>query len=617
MCGILGTLPPTEKNQFKRALDTLSHRGPDSYGIWQDSMISLGHRRLAILDVSPSGNQPMSYANERFQIVFNGEIYNFVEIRKELESLGYNFNSESDTEVVLASFIEWGDSCLLKFNGMWAIAIWDSFSKALFLARDRFGKKPLFYAQTGERFIFASEMKAILPFLPKVRPSDDFKLLAKKLFDYENTEKCLIHGIKRFPAGHCGSFKDGSLKIFRYWNLLDHLVIPEKTYEAQVEKFRDLFFDACKIRMRSDVPIGTALSGGLDSSATISAMSYLSRHVENPRGSSDWQHAFVASFPGTPIDETAYAKIVTDYLGIEATYVNIDPLKSWGKLKDFLYLFEEIYLTPPIPALMTYEAVRSRGVTVTLDGHGADELFSGYGHILEALWDAGIDPRRVKDVLDTYLKTISGFSQRPAVNRAFLYCDFILRKSLKRLLNRGPFSKDYQHPNFQKMDNFSQQLYIIFNETILPTLLRNFDRCSMINSVEIRMPFMDHRLVTYAHSLPYSSKFGQGFTKKIVRDAMSPFMPAKITWRTSKIGFNSPIVDWMQGPLKNWFQDVVHSSAFASCDLVDDHKSLRKMVTQIISGQDSQWGNAEAAWTALTPFLWEQAMIKREYTSII
>ncbi len=613
MCGILGTLPVCDQNLFKTALDTLAHRGPDGSGIWHDPNISLGHRRLSILDVSECGSQPMSYLDGRYNIIFNGEIYNFLEIRSELQKLGYHFRSESDTEVVLASFAHWGPDCLLKFNGMWAIAIWDKAEKKLFLSRDRFGKKPLFYARIGDRFVFASEMKAIFPFLPRIEPCKDFKWMSQHVFAYENTEKCLIEGIKRFPAGHYGYYYNQQLVIQRYWNILDHLVEPERTYDAQVEKFRELFLDACKLRMRSDVPIGTALSGGLDSSATISAMAHLARNSTNPRGSQDWQHAFVASFPDTPIDESGFAKKVTDHLGIGATFINIDPVKHWQRLEEYFYYCEDLYLTPPIPMIMTYAAVKEHGVTVTIDGHGADELFSGYGHLLESLWDAGADFSRIKDILNTHLETRSGFSQVEKTGRLKLYLNFMGRKLVRKLLNREQKSQDHAHPGFARLDNFSQQLYIIFNETILPTLLRNYDRYSMISGVEIRMPFMDHRLVTYVHSLPYSSKFGHGFTKKLIRDAMAPFMPPEITWRKTKIGFNSPIVNWMQGPLKEWFNDIIHSQDFSECQLIDNHAQLREKIVKITSGVDSSWANAESSWAELSPVLWERAIIRRSW----
>lgn len=613
MCGILGTLPKTEKNFFKYALDTLTHRGPDDYGIESiDNDITLGHRRLSIVDLSSNGHQPMSDHLNRYSMVFNGEIYNFIEIREKLKKFGYVFKSNSDSEVVLYSYMQWGDKCVDMFNGMWALAIWDNTARELFLSRDRFGKKPLFYAKVRGKFIFASEMKAIYPFLDDVRPSKDFQWMKKNIFEYESTDKCLIDGIKRFPAGHNGVYKNDKLKISRFWNTLDHLVEIPESYEEQVQMFRELFFDACRIRMRSDVAIGTALSGGLDSSATISAMANIAKG-ESEYSKKDWQHAFVASFPGTPMDESHYAKMVVENIDIGAEYVNIDPLEHWDDLENHFYMFEELYLTSPIPMLMTYAAVKKHGVSVTLDGHGADELFSGYGHLREALWDSKFDIKAINNILDTHIATFEGNPQYKKKNNFEEYLKFMIKKTSGDILGTRRRSIDSSHPNFKKLDNFSQQLHMLFHETALPTLLRNYDRYSMINSVEIRMPFLDHRIVSFVSSLPYSSKFGNGYTKKLIRDAMDPFMPKEITWRKSKIGFNSPIVDWMQGDLKNWFGDTVHSQGFLESPLVDDPKEIQKLVLNIIGGKDNLLSSGERAWKGINPYLWEKSIIKRTY----
>lgn len=610
MCGILGTIPSSNETEFKSALNRLEHRGPDGFGIETiENSITLGHRRLAIVDLSNGAHQPMYDKTKRYCVIFNGEIYNFLEIKKELETKGHTFCSSSDTEVLLYSYIEWGEECVLKFNGMWAFAIWDNQKKELFLSRDRFGKKPLFYASTDGKFIFASEMKAIYPFLREIRPSQDFHWMKDNIFSYEATEKCLIDGIKRFPFGHNGIYKNGNLKIKRYWNTLDNIVEPPKTYDAQVERFRELFLDACKIRMRSDVPIGTALSGGLDSSATISAMAHLSKsHVDY--GKNDWRHAFVASFPGTPLDETHFAKMVVDHIGIEATYINIEPLKYWDNLEKYFYMFEDLYITSPIPMMATYGAVKKYGTTVTLDGHGADELFSGYGHLIEALWNSKFSIKNSIDILNTYQDTLGNGSQFDKKSNFNIYVKFMIKKIPKIIFGKEIRSKDANHKNFKKLDSFSQQLYIIFHETILPTLLRNYDRYSMTNSVEIRMPFMDHRIVSFVTSLPYSSKFGNGYTKKLIRDAMDPYMPKEITWRKSKIGFNSPIVDWMQGDLKEWFLDTVHEKGFMESSLIDNPSELQRQILSIANKNTNSYVLAENSWKNLTPYVWEKAIKK-------
>lgn len=255
MCGIFGTVNyRISKEQAKSCLDELIHRGPDGFGIWQEEGVTLGHRRLSILDLSKNGTQPMSYADERYEITYNGEVYNFIEVRRELEALGHKFKSDTDTEVILAAFAQWQEACLDKFNGMWAFAIWDRRDKRLFMSRDRFGVKPLYVADCGGRIIFASEMKAIVPVMDSVKINRSLIELYKKNPHYEMQEECLIEGIKRFPAGHYAWItKDGRIEMNRWWNTLDHIGPVPDSYEEQVEKFREIFLDSCRIRMRSDV----------------------------------------------------------------------------------------------------------------------------------------------------------------------------------------------------------------------------------------------------------------------------------------------------------------------------------------------------------------------------
>jgi asparagine synthase (glutamine-hydrolysing) len=594
-------------------LDTLRHRGPDGRGLWCTDEVTLGHRRLSILDLSEAGSQPMAYGSGRYWITFNGEIYNFIEIRSDLEKRGHAFKGESDTEVILAAYAEWGGDCVERFNGMWAFAIWDATEKTLFLSRDRFGKKPLFYAEIGGRFVFASEMKAIYPLLPEVRPSADFDWMKRNIFAYETTDKCLVAGIKRFPAGHSGVLKGGKLSLRRYWNTLEHLVPVPVRYEEQVEQFRELFIDACRIRMRSDVPIGTALSGGIDSSAVASTMAHIARHAGGARVASDWQHAFVATFPGSPLDETGYARSVVDRHGLNATYVEIDPQRSIGDLDWHFYQFEELYVTSPIPMIQLYGGMREAGVVVTLDGHGADELFVGYpNELFEAALDCDIPLDEIADLYrEMFPKDTSQF-RVPRDNRV-LYGYFTLRKLAKALLGRDRASRDASHAGFAGLDRFNQYLYALTHDTILPTLLRNYDRYSMINGIEVRAPFMDHRIVSYAFSIPMRSKIGDGYTKKIVRDAVSDLMPPEVTTRKTKFGFNSPIVDWMRRQMKDYFLDVVNSEDFRNSSLINSGR-VKKRVEAIASGAEQRFAFAERTWKQLVPYFWEHAVLKRRYT---
>lgn len=654
MCGIFGVVNrQIEYDRAKNCLDTITHRGPDAGKIVQESCVTFGHRRLAIMDLSDAGVQPMSYADGRFLMVFNGEIYNFLEIRQKLVKLGYSFRSDCDSEVILAAYMEWGDKCLDYFNGMWAFVIWDNVKGELFMSRDRFGVKPLYYiftdADTGElikdvqgmskspkslcfegrnvAIAFASEMKALLPVMSDVTPNRSIVCDQKRIVYYESTEECVVEGIHRLEAGHNAymkvHFADGRMfgnkcdfEIKRYWNTLDHLIDLPVSYEEQVEMCREIFLDACKLRMRSDVTIGTALSGGLDSSATICAMSYLSKNGGDARMNNDWQHAYVATFPGTTQDESVYARKVTDFLGIDSTFVEIDPVSAIHKLSEYVYLQEDVYLTSPIPMMLLYGALREDGTIVTIDGHGADELFGGYTFdFINSLADA--KNQQEKDmVLTAYIESFPKDGSNMAMKSptAFGVRRDMLIRQLYDFKNRK--SQSYKKvraaddPRYKKMDTLGKRLYASSHETILPTLLRNYDRYSMANSVEIRMPFMDYRMVTLAMSLPWQSRLHGGFSKSIIRDAMAPYMPSDIAYRRTKIGFNSPIVEWMQGPLKEYFTDIINSQSFAGCSLIDSQK-VKADVENVINNKNATFAMGENAFSELYPYIWEQAFINR------
>ncbi len=612
MCGIFGFIGSVAEETAALCTDTLAHRGPDGRGLWCGNGIVLGHRRLSIIDLSTNGSQPMSYADGRYWITYNGEIYNFIELRNQLQTLGYSFKSDSDTEVILAAFVAWGEECLNRFNGMWSFAIWDSSLRTLFLSRDRFGKKPLFYAGLSTGFAFASEMKAFFPLMQEVRPNVALVRDRKQIFQYESTDECLIEGIKRFPAGHYGYFKDGRLSLQRWWCTLDHLPEIPHRYEEQVEQFRELFVDACRLRMRSDVPIGTALSGGLDSSATISVMSYIVNSGGAERISPDWQHAFVACFPGTSLDESYYARLVTEHLGITTTFLDINPLAAIDRLNNYLYLFEDIYITSPLPFMMTYGAMPEQGVKVTIDGHGADELFGGYPFdYLHTLVDAGIDPAKVKAILTTYYDTCTQSAQFRLPPKWIYWLKWHATRLAKKIVHTETKPDiDCSHPLWARLDTLNRILYASTHTNVLPTLLRNYDRYSMANGVEIRMPFMDHRIVGFAFALPWQAKLRGGYSKAIIRDAVAPFMPHEVAYRKSKIGFNSPIVDWIKGPLKPFFCDTIASRSFLECQLIDPMAVAAK-VRQVIDDPKASFNMGEQAWAMLSPYLWEQAVIKR------
>lgn len=628
MCGILGIINrKTSKEEAEGCLKRLIHRGPDGGNIWQDgeeegSRVTLGHRRLSILDLSDAGSQPMVGPMGRYVLVYNGEIYNFLEIRDELIRKGYSFVSDSDSEVLLLAYIEWGSECLNRFNGMWAFAVWDREKRELFMSRDRFGVKPLFYTwldTAHTKLAFASEMKALMPIMDEVKPNRKIVMDPERMTLYESTSECVIEGIHRFPAASYGVFnadaKEPELKIKRFYHTLENLKELPDTYEEKVLQFRELFLDAVKLRMRSDVTIGTALSGGLDSSATICAMAQLAKNNPQARMNKDWQHAFVAAFPGTTMDESAYARCVTDYLGINSTEVVIDPSKAVDRLNEYLYLFEDVYLTSPIPMMELYHALRENGTYVTIDGHGADELFGGYTFdFINALKDAGRSKADRNMILDAYIGSFPDDGTNISLknrSRSAVLWQYRKRQLKKKLRgDKGKYEiKSRKEDGFDRLDTLNQILYVSTHETILPTLLRNYDHYSMASGIEIRMPFMDYRVVEYAFSLGWRDKLHGGFSKSIIRDAMAPYMPKEIAYRRTKIGFNTPIVEWMKGPMREYFTDTINSADFAGCDLIDPD-AVRKKVMQVITDPAATFAQGETAFSSLYPYLWEKAVLK-------
>lgn len=611
MCGILGGTPSVEPLKFRTALRLLAHRGPDGEGVWQDGeSVILGHRRLAILDASQIASQPMQYLG-RYNIVFNGEIYNFLEIRRELEGFGYQFNSASDTEVLVAAFAHWGSHSLNRLNGMWAFAIWDSHKKSLFLSRDRMGEKPLFYIHDGARFVFASEQKALLPFLKEVRPSARFHSLCKNPYAYEGTEESLFQGIFRFPAAHYAWFSNGNFSKDRYWTPVQQTVAVPSRYEEQVELLRALLLDSCRLRMRADVSIGTGLSGGIDSSAVVAAIAVNGKHQGGERIASNWQNAFVASFPMTVMDESVHARAVADHLGIPLSEIAIDPSKHVDRLEHWAYLFEEIHEVNPIPHIILYQEMRKRGVVVSLDGHGGDELFCGYeSSVLHALPSAVPRVDKMRMVLDTYRHIHPQNAQFRSMT-SFQIALYLARSKVRDLLctkNGWPFNK-----SDAQRDSLNSHLYDLSFKTVLPTLLRNYDHYSMMSGVEIRIPLLDHRIVDFAFSIPWQSKVRNGFTKAILRDAVAPWLPSGIVNRKTKIGFAPPIIDWMRGPLREYLLDEINSTSFRQANLIRSAHLGSEINAIILDTGPTTLYSAEQVWKEFGIYLWEKAFLQKQY----
>ncbi len=631
--------------QLDAFTDTLAHRGPDGRGTWRDERagIGLGHRRLAILDLSPAGTQPMSSDGGRYWITYNGEIYNFIEIRAELETKGYRFRTQTDTEVILAAYEEWGSEMMLRFNGMWAFAIFDSRERQLFFARDRFGIKPFYYVFRGDLFAFASELKAFrkLPGFTAAMDREYAQVFLQDAFSVEGTERTIINGVRRLQAGHSGKLQGGRLEIHRWWNTLDHLVEVPVSLEKQADEFGRLFDEAVRLRMRSDVPIGTCLSGGFDSASVVCTLADVARRDKGTRLAKDWQKAFVATFPGMDNDESIQAQEVVRMAGVEGHYYPIRDEHALLQFDQILFDFDDLYIGPPTAPWLIYRELRRNAVTVSLDGHGADELMGAYrlpDYLLlndapSWLWHPGENLRRLKRCFELmpqadYSRTLGGYLRRAAVISVVHHPQLKglapRIRSLRSVIWPKRRSSLMRRPDADLPAGFTaavdtdqvpadwgplnRELYLLFHRTMLPTILRNFDRLSMAHGIEVRMPFMDWRLVCFVMSLPEESKVGGGVTKRVAREAMRNRIPESIRTSKMKIGFNAPMPKWMAGPLRNWAMDLASPAFSGGHDLVND-EALRKMFE---SGAKSwNWRSAQEAWTCLNLLWFERRFFKR------
>lgn len=600
MCGIAGIIVADPALLQSEELSTLGqalrHRGPDGEGQWvsKDGRIGLVHRRLAIIDTSALGDQPMHSADGRYTIVYNGEIFNFVELRDELRAKGVQFRSESDTEVILEAWRQWGSKMLLKFNGMWALVLVDNQSGEAFMARDRFGIKPLHYINSPGFFAFASELRA-LRCLPQAQSELSHVVAARLLFDpfsIEGSDQTLFESIRRLPAGHCATLANGRLGIERWWRTTDHLVDPPRDEKVAIERFRELFYDAIRLRMRSDVPVGTCLSGGFDSSAIVSGM----KHVADGRilalhDAADWRHAFIASFAGEWYDETPQALEVAAYAGVTPHVMTVKGDDAMADIDAIMADLDDIYISLPTVPWQIYRELRRSRVTVSLDGHGADELMGAYRLQGDAF---GFELRNQLARLTNGSTSLTAmFDSAKAAWLSAKGLNFVRghRVMAPRSLHL-PSDSDNLPKEWGAMN---RRLYRMFHATVLPTILRNFDRLSMAHGIEIRMPFMDWRLVTYVMSLPDSAKAANGYSKWIARAALKDQMPESIRMGKRKVGFNSPMPVWLNGPLRAWVRQTLERPNDAFDQLVES-RALRARVEAIGQAQDWDWHKSGRLW---------------------
>ena len=578
MCGIAGILLHTPNSaapvHVKKMTDAIAHRGPDDEGLWSNekNTVHLGHRRLSIIDLSSRAAQPMSFAN-RYHIVYNGEIYNYIEIRSFLQNKGYSFVTQSDTEVIMAAYDFWKEKCLQQFDGMFAFAIWDDKEEKLFTARDRFGEKPFYYYEDEGNFIFASEMKALWAI------GIDKKINNKMLLNYItlghvqnciDKEQTFFDDIYSLPPSHYLTYQPSSnqlSKITRYWSLNKEIKIDIAADDA-IEKFTELFNISVKRRLRSDVPVGTCLSGGLDSSSIAYTINQLQKNTGKGL------QTFSAVFPGFENDESKYIQAVSANLHITNYQTQpsaIDLIRDFEKL---CYHQEEPFQSSGIFAqYKVFELAKKHDVKVLLDGQGADEVLAGY-------------PRYIHWFLQEVLSRHKlGATQ--IERRAFRRNNQLFRWDLKNIiaaflpshaamqLEKIEYRKTISHPdisedflNFLKhqewvgihkpiVTKLNDILHFNITEMGLEELLRFADRNSMAHGREVRLPFLNHELVEFIFSLPSQLKMHDGWTKFLLRSSMNNKLPDEIVWRKEKVGFEPPQKNWMED---NTVQDYIHEA---------------------------------------------------------
>jgi len=535
MCGIAGIYSAGTKveiSKLQKMGDILAHRGPDGQGMWVDEENNLGfmHRRLSIIDLSETGKQPMHYL-EKYTITFNGEIYNYIELKKELIEKGYSFASQSDTEVLLALYADQGYDCVKKVDGMFAFAIWDHVKKEMFLARDRFGEKPLYYAFIDGAFCFASEMKALFEIgaSKKTLPDRIYKYLQSNVLnDKDDIESTIYEQIRQIDAADYMVVKDALIrKKHKYWNL-DHVIVNNKiTIEDAADEFRRLFTGSIKRRMRSDVPVGSSLSGGIDSSAVVLIANQL-------KGDAQIQNTFSARFKNFKKDEGAFIEmIVNKSPEINPHYVWPEIEMLVNEIETLAYHQEEpFYSGSQYNQFCVMRLAKEYNTTVLLDGQGADEQLGGYMqyYIHHLTYNLTHSP----------LKFLSERKKYSQIHKELVPYRIPRRLPLwyiQKLLFKKKFYFDDDARTLLKRDT---------TQTFLKELLRYGDRNSMAFSREVRLPFLSHELSEFIFSLPMEFILNEGWTKYILRKAVEGIVPDEIVWRKDKIGFEPPQENWVE-----------------------------------------------------------------------
>jgi asparagine synthase (glutamine-hydrolysing) len=636
MCGIAGILDLKQKpvSHISHNLNQmgllLKHRGPDGHGLWihDKKHVGFAHRRLSIIDLA-TGNQPMTdiYKNT---ICFNGEVYNYIELRNQLKD-SYNFRTQSDTEVILAAYKKWGNECASFLRGMYAFAIWDEKNNRLFCARDRFGIKPFYYTTISHLFIFASEPKALLPF-QKTIETNMVALKEYISFQYTLGEQTLFANIQQLLPAHYISIRNNSIIKRKYWDI-QYLIDASHKKLYYEKKLLELLQETIRFHMRSDVPVGAYLSGGLDSGIVTSLMrSFMGQKTID---------VFHGTFTeGAEFNETRYAKTIAKQNHLRLHSITITSDDFIKHIRKLIYFLDYPVAGPASFAQYMVSMLASRYLKVVLGGQGGDEVFGGYTRYLVAYFEQCIKGA-IEGTIDsvpyivTYKSILSNLSllknYKPMlqyfwkkglfenkdkryfrlIDKSELMCDFIDWDNFGNHNEFSTFKKIFWSNNIQSKSYFDQMSHFDF-KTLLPALLHVEDRVSMAHGLESRVPFLDHRLVEFMATLPATVKFYQGDLKHILKRSINSIVPKTIINRKDKMGFPVPFSKWIKGSLKNYILEIFTSKKAKQRSYLTSSFDIEVLLSRGFAFDRSLWG-------LLCLELWQQEFHDKEsyYKKII
>ena len=613
-------MSPDAATTLGEMCEVLTPRGPDGHGVFVDETVALGHRRLSIIDIA-GGAQPMATPDGRFRITYNGEVYNYIEIREELEAKGHTFATHSDTEVVLRQYMEDGVDCLAKLNGMFSFAIWDRDEGRLFLARDRMGIKPLHYACVDGDLVFASEIKSLLRFPGLSREIDPLSLSKFLAFSYIPAPHSMFRHIRKLEPGSFLLFSKNGLTKDVYWDipLNDNPISGMARGECE-EDIRNLLRDSVKKRLRSDVPVGVFLSGGVDSSAITA---FAAEATSGP------VHTFSVGFEEASYDESPYAKQVAELFATDHHHEILSEKTAVEMIPTVMGILDEPFGDPSILPTYLLSKFTSQHVKVALGGDGGDELFAGYPafachKITERL---SILPTGVRDRIMGWAKKIpvshsyaskgyllqqffKGVGISPEV-RFFLWLGAFGNDRRRQVLGedlRGQLARENPYEdiiNYVRqsglVSDFERLLYLCAKLYMQDGILVKVDRASMANSLEVRTPFLDHDFVSYVSRLPSSYKLRGLKSKFILKRAMQPILPKNIIHR-QKAGFSIPVAKWMKSDLREMMEDLCSPASLAKDGLLDPAQ-VRVLLDE---HYDNRRDNRKEIWPLFAFLMWRE-----------